>query len=125
MHGAKICKGAPIISHLLFVDDSFLFFRASKREAMVMKNILSDFEIASGQAINLQKSEVFFSRNVDQAKSSSISNILGVNTCLGTGKYLGLPTMIARSKKSTFGYLKDRVWTKLSSWSGNFFIKRW
>jgi hypothetical protein len=36
---------------------------------------------------------------------------------LGTGKYLGLPSMVGRSKKATFSFIKDRVWQKISSWS--------
>lgn len=93
LHGIKVSKGAPIVSHLLFADDSFLFFRANDMEATVMKNILSDFELASSQAINLQLSKVFYSRNVGQDQKNSIISILGVQACLGTDKYLGLPSM--------------------------------
>lgn len=64
LHGIKICRGAPIISHLLFTVDSFLFFRANEREVLVMKEILSTYENATGQAINLKKSEVYYSRNI-------------------------------------------------------------
>jgi hypothetical protein len=28
IHGVKICRNAPIVSHLLFADDSFLFFQS-------------------------------------------------------------------------------------------------
>jgi hypothetical protein len=35
---------------------------------------------------------------------------------LGTGKYLGLPSMIDRDKNSMFGYIKDRVWNRINSW---------
>lgn len=28
IHGVKICDGAPEVSHLFFVDDSFIFFKA-------------------------------------------------------------------------------------------------
>jgi hypothetical protein len=66
IHGAKICRNAPTISHLLFADDCFLFFRATKREALTMKHILNTYEGASGQTINLQKSEIFYSRNVQR-----------------------------------------------------------
>ncbi|XP_024642261.2 uncharacterized protein [Medicago truncatula] len=41
----------------------------------------------------------------------------GVLEVLGTGKYLGLPSMVGRSKKATFSFIKDRVWQKISSWS--------
>lgn len=36
----QICKGAPIVSHLLFTYDSFLFFRVDERERMAMRKIL-------------------------------------------------------------------------------------
>lgn len=64
LHGAKICRGAPIISRLLFADDCFLFFKATKQETQVMKNILRTYEEASGQMINYRKLEVFFSKNI-------------------------------------------------------------
>jgi hypothetical protein len=44
IHGVKICRNAPIISHMLFADDCFLFFRATENEAMIMKNILATYE---------------------------------------------------------------------------------
>jgi hypothetical protein len=48
LHGVSICTNAPTISHLLFVDDCFLFFRVDDSEAQVMKNILHTYELASG-----------------------------------------------------------------------------
>lgn len=117
IHGIKICRNAPIVSHLLFADDCFLFFRAEESEAMIMKEILSTYENASGQSINLQKSEIFYSRNVLEPVENSITNILGVQQVLGTGKYLGLPSMVGRSRKSTFKFIKDRIWKKINSWS--------
>jgi len=40
INGVKICNRAPIISHLLFTDDCFLFFRANTNQAEKMKHIL-------------------------------------------------------------------------------------
>jgi hypothetical protein len=117
VRGVKICRNAPIISHLLFADDCFLFFRATNHEATVMKHILATYEAASGQTINFQKSEIFCSRNVPQDERNSIANTLGVQAVLGTGKYLGLSSMIGRSKKAIFSFIKDRVWKKINSWS--------
>lgn len=34
LHGLKICKRAPSISHLFFADDSFIFFKASTPECV-------------------------------------------------------------------------------------------
>ena len=117
IHSISLCTNAPIISHLLFADDNFLFFRAEEREAFVMKNILETYEKASGQAISLPKSEVYYSRSVPDPAQDSITSILGVRAVMGTGKYLGLPSMIGRSKEATFGFIKDRIWHKINSWS--------
>lgn len=32
LHGAKICRGAPVLSHLLLTDDCFLFFEQMRRK---------------------------------------------------------------------------------------------
>lgn len=37
IHGVSICRGAPIISHMLFADESFLFMRASFQECWYLK----------------------------------------------------------------------------------------
>ena len=52
------------ITHLLFADDSMLFFRAEEGESRAMHRILMQYERDSGEAINFQKSGIFFSKNV-------------------------------------------------------------
>lgn len=77
-----------------------------------MKNIFLMYETASGQSISLLKSEIFYSRKVEEAQKHTITDILGVQALLGTWKYLGLPSMIGRNKTTTFSYIKDKVWQK-------------
>jgi hypothetical protein len=113
IHGVKVCRGPPSLSHLLFADDCFLFFMADIREENCMKSILNDYEKASGQAVNYAKSEVYFSRNTPHNIKEQVSNILGVHEVLGTGRYLGMSSMIGRNKKAVFGYLKDRMWKRI------------
>lgn len=112
--GTKICKNAPIITDLIFVDDCFLFFKAKESQAHAMKDILTIYEGASGQSINFQKSEFFCSRNVDNTTKNLISNILGVQQVLGTSKYQGVPSMVGRSRTSTFKFIKDKVWKRIN-----------
>nr|XP_023924674.1 uncharacterized protein LOC112036081 [Quercus suber] len=63
IHGVAICRGAPMISHLLFADDSWLFCKASQKEVQVINELLQTYADASGQMINMEKSLVFFSNN--------------------------------------------------------------
>lgn len=70
----------------------------------------------SGQAINFQKSGIFFSANVRRDKQNEISEILGVHNYLRNSKYLGLPSLIGRSKKSVFNFVKERGWQRTQGW---------
>jgi len=92
--GTKVCRQAPSVSHLLFPNDCFLFFKANEDQAHVMKNILSTYELAYGQAINLPKPEIYCSRNVPDDLKANITDILGVQVVLGTGKYLAEIAML-------------------------------
>jgi hypothetical protein len=48
---------------------------------------------------------------------------MGVRHVLGTGNYLGLPSMIGRKKKDIFAYIKDRVWKRINSWEVELYQK--
>jgi len=89
INGVKICNNSPIISHLLFADDCFLFFRANVDQENKMRDILSTYERASGQAVNLKKSEIFCSRNVLTKDHNNYASILGVQVVLVTGNIWG------------------------------------
>ncbi|KAL8097405.1 hypothetical protein AgCh_030509 [Apium graveolens] len=82
IHGAQICPTAPTVTHLLFADDSFLFFRANRGETEVIKELLNDYERLSGQSVNFQKSGIHFSSNVKQHTRNELSTILGVTNNL-------------------------------------------
>lgn len=64
MEGVKICRRAPMISHLLFADDSLLFFWASEPQATVVKGLLNTYVAAMGQLINLQSVPSFFRKTI-------------------------------------------------------------
>ena len=49
-----ICRRAPTISHLLFADDSLLFFRGNVEQAHRIKDILQSYSRCTGQQINPQ-----------------------------------------------------------------------
>ena len=109
IHGCQVARGAPTISHLFFADDCFIYFRANEHETRVVKQILGEYGIASGQRVNFTKSSISFSCNVDVGKKELICSLLGVGGTSDHGLYLGTPSFVGRSKKKVFEYIKDRV----------------
>ncbi|KAL9457786.1 hypothetical protein AB3S75_006771 [Citrus x aurantiifolia] len=120
LHGVKVARGAPIVSHLFFADDCFLFFKANNSEAHVIKRILGVYGQGSGQMVNFSKSSISFSSNVKEDVKEQLCHILEVNATANHGTYLGLPSFVGRNKKEVFSSIRDRVWQKLHSWSMNF-----
>lgn len=78
LHGIPICRGAPCISHLLFVDDCILFLWATPAEVFVISAILQQYEFLSRQKNNFHKFKVVFSAHVDDSLKYSLATILGV-----------------------------------------------
>lgn len=78
IHGCAVARGAPIISHLLFADDCYFFFKAIESEANVMKKILNRYEEISGQVVNFNKSSVVFSANTKEEDKEKVCEQLGV-----------------------------------------------
>ncbi|GKE07647.1 reverse transcriptase, partial [Tanacetum coccineum] len=116
IHGVKVCRGAPEISHLFFADDSIFFTRASVEECYKLKGMLERYCKASGQVINYEKSKISFSTNVDPSTRTRIIESLEVHEVANQSKYLGLPSIIGRSKKLVFQAILDKIKKKLSGW---------
>lgn len=66
IHGVKASYHGPKLSHLLFANDSLLFFRASEGECLTILDCLRSYEEASSQRVNLHKSGIIFSPNTSQ-----------------------------------------------------------
>ena len=77
-----------------------------------------DYEEASGQKVNTYKSSIFFSPNTAQDTRDEIFTILGPMQNTRHTKYLGLPSLIGRSKNQVFAIIKERVGQKLAGWKG-------
>lgn len=90
-----------------------LFARANDQEARVLVDILQKYEGLSGQQINFDKSELFFNKGLKGGHKAAVQAVLGITGVEWHGKYLGLPTLIGKSKKVLFASIKDRVWEKL------------
>lgn len=96
------------MTHLFFADDSIIFARASLGDTILIKTILQDYEHLSGQKINVDKSEISFSKGVCRDNRTSICSLLDMDEVRRHDKYFGLPTIFDRSKKISFTGIRDR-----------------
>ena len=94
--GVAVSRGAPRISHLLFVDDSIVFCRAIVEECGRVIKVLEDYERDSGQKLNKEKTSLFFSKNTNKEVQKQIKEKFGAQ--------------IVQHHESTWGYLL--LWEK-------------
>lgn len=112
--------GGTRISHLLFADDYLIFSRATIIEWRLVQQLLCTYEEASGQCLDKQKLSILFSSNTKPSTRIQIQWEAKVHLCDNQEKYLGLPTMVERSKYDSFKFLKDHIWTNVNSWKNSF-----
>ncbi|CAN1172032.1 Putative ribonuclease H protein At1g65750 [Linum perenne] len=118
--GVQINSHTPILTHLMFADDTFLFLRASVEEIAALKELFQVYELYSGQKLNLQKSTVTFCKATSDHDKVTLSNLLGVQLATDDDVYLGLPSVLKRSKVESFQFLEDVVAKRLQTWKGKF-----
>lgn len=118
IYGYSLCKRGPKLTHLLFVDDSLLFSRATMEECDKVMQILESYERGSNQKVNRSKTALFLERTHMQTSKLVSRQALGVQEILHYEKYLGLPSFVGKGKKAKFNYIKEKVWQKLQDWEG-------
>jgi hypothetical protein len=111
-----VAPSASAVSHLLFADDSLLFFKVNRESAEEVNKVLQLYCDASGQWINMDKSSIHFGKGCSNQIREEIKNILNVHQEALSEKYLGMPTDVGNSSNGAFKYLKDRVWKRVQGW---------
>jgi hypothetical protein len=115
----KICRNAPGISHLLFADDSLLFFKATPQEAGRVKQVIEEYASSTGQLINPAKCSIFFGDSCPNATREAVKEVLHVQHEAFDAKYLGLPTPHGRMNKEKFESLRSSLAKSLMEWGDN------
>ncbi|KAL0434064.1 UNVERIFIED_CONTAM: putative mitochondrial protein [Sesamum latifolium] len=80
IQGIAVSRAAPLIFHLLFVDDTLIFCKATPEAMLCLKSILDAFQKASGLKINLHKSAMVVNNNVAAELRVELAGILGVSS---------------------------------------------
>lgn len=116
LRGISVCRRGPKIYHLFFADNSLIFGRATEAEGFEVLRILKVYEASSGQQLNKQKTSLYFSRNTSGDMQNKIKTMFGVQVIKQHETYLGLLSLIGRSKTNFFAQLKTKVAHKLTGW---------
>ncbi|XP_050236784.1 uncharacterized protein LOC126686679 [Mercurialis annua] len=123
LSGGRVCRGGPTINHLFFTDDSILFDKANVREIRYIKDFINKFERASVQMVNFDKFGMFFSSGTNRNNRVAIGNTPEVREVRYFQMYLGMPTMVGRSRKPIFAFLWDRIHKRMDGWKENYLSK--
>jgi hypothetical protein len=113
----KIVRRAPGISHLLFADDSLIFFKASVEQAKKIKNILSTYQNGTGQQLSTSKCSMLLGDKCSEEVGMEMAKILDIPSVSFDEKYLGLPVPEGRMKNGKFQCVKDRYGKHFSDWT--------
>lgn len=88
LHGIRITKHCPEITHCFFADDSLFFTQANHSSSVVLKSIWEEYCEASGQRINWEKSSLFMSDTTPADTRLMVSETLGIPCTSSPGNYL-------------------------------------
>ncbi|KAF7815107.1 ribonuclease H [Senna tora] len=86
--GIKIARQAPRINHLLYADDSIVFFKADLESCNYLYTTVSLFGQVSGLRLNLSKCEIKFSPNTPHKFAKMMASILHSKVTEKISKYL-------------------------------------
>ncbi|XP_021719982.1 uncharacterized protein LOC110687662 [Chenopodium quinoa] len=100
----------------------YLFLLCAEAFSALLTRVANDRIITGAQICQgaPRVSHLFFADDiikcVDVMRRMDISAVPGVKQVEKHEKYLGLPTIIKRSKKAVFACLKERIWKKMQGW---------
>jgi hypothetical protein len=95
-----------------------VFLEASPGNLEALKNVLEKYEESLGQKVNMQKSSIFFGRGCREETRTMLKDLIGIQCEALSERYLGLPSVVGRSKNGVFKYVTNRFKGKVSGWKG-------
>ena len=120
LKGVKVGRSGISFTHLLFANDSFLFFKKDDHSLDTLQKILEWYCIVLGQCINLSKFDLYCSPNMPIEEQKALAQTLKVNLIQNPSKYLGINFKLRGNKVADFQFLIEKLNSKLQGWKAKF-----
>lgn len=111
--------GKTKTSHLCFADDLLLFCNGNLASASILKDSLVLFSDLSGLTPNNSKSNIFMA-GIDDGIKNDLLSLLGFPLGSLPIRYLGVPLITTKLKKSDCGSLLENLKKRILSWTNRF-----
>ncbi|XP_026451117.1 uncharacterized protein LOC113351325 [Papaver somniferum] len=116
LQGFTVAKGAPMIAHSMYADDSIIFLKANYNNACNLRQILEKFSRWYGQVISDAKSTLLTSSNLGRSFTMGMARALKVQVASTPGKYSGIPLQWGRLSENTFHDLLENLSNRMIGW---------
>ena len=110
---SRFCKE---ISHLAYADDILIFTQANVRPVRELKRCLADYEAASGQLINLAKSNFYIAENHEE-RAEIIQREGGFSRGTFPFLYLGVPIYRGAKRTDMFLFVREKIAKRIIGWA--------
>jgi hypothetical protein len=85
-----------------------------------LTSLLKEYEEASGQQLNCNKTAIFFSKNISLETRKEIVEEARIPVTQRYDTYLGLPALVGKSRMVAFKKIKDKFHKRLQDWKMKF-----
>lgn len=113
--GISVTDNVPNITHQKYADDTFLPSESSLHEASNIMLIIQSYSDASGQKINVKKSEIFFI-NTNPIMEKKNSQLMGFKIGKIPCKYLGIEQENRNKHIKVWNQILSKLDSKIGGW---------
>uniref|UniRef100_A0A8C0UC45 Reverse transcriptase domain-containing protein n=1 Tax=Cyanistes caeruleus TaxID=156563 RepID=A0A8C0UC45_CYACU len=117
-NGFYMERRGPQITHLSFADDVIIFTSGCKTSLLKIMKVLQNYELASGQQINKNKSHFMTASSVFHYTNRRIHRLTGFTRKDSPITYLGCPLYTGRKRIRHFSCIITKVVSRIRGWHG-------